>query len=348
MASFFYLKRMKNKVFGFYLIVIILLAYSCRSTVPVSHKAYIQSKEANKQKAIRHLLDKTYKTYGAADYQNYFFAYEEQVADKDLKKISLKEFRTKTTTESALGTSTHIHTQNNKMVFLSCYHTFHFPDTIKQYYLNEKGYPTPYLAHLRIKSKQIQFAKKNGYTFLLDIMAKDKTHDIAFLVGKSPEKYALQSSMYFIPPKAYPAGQESIICGFPAGYHMTTTAMISKPNPEDPEFILLDANFDKGYSGAPFLIYHATCDCYRIGGIITSAASETKNILIPEYEGHERKYNANIPYNENAFVHHDKRIRPGITFTTTAEKIKEIYFQNKYLLEEKDVNLECVFTPKKP
>jgi S1-C subfamily serine protease len=121
---------------------------------------------------------------------------------------------------------------------------------------------------------------------------------------------------------------------------MTTRATVSKQ--KQTNRIILDASFNQGFSGAPFFVANET-DRLMLAGIVTAAASSTKNILVPEFQSHEKQYNPNNPYKGNIFAGVDERIRYGITFTLNSGEIKDFYIENKHLFNNKNISLHRVF-----
>ncbi|MFW5974749.1 MAG: trypsin-like peptidase domain-containing protein, partial [Bacteroidota bacterium] len=171
----------------------------------------------------------------------------------------------------------------------------------------------------------------------------DKTLDIAILETENPDQAPIPYRLETIRAETIRSGETVYIPGYPSGYKMVTKALASKPDKNKPENIMLDANFNRGFSGAPFYIYSAKKEKMLLAGIVTTTASETKNILVPRHQSHQKLYDPAEPYEDTLYVERDERIKYGITFSVTTEKLNDFYTQHKESFEKKSINLDPLF-----
>lgn len=334
--------RQANYITIVYLTVFIagcsLQRQPAKDSAPMTYNRMLQQEFAR-------INNYSWKVYCAADYYTYTFPADSQFRQNNISELNLTLFNRDFKTESTQGTATLIRQSPSQRLFLSCYHIFNYPDTLVDYYYRDDGTKTPFIAHLSIKQKQIQFVKKYNTTVLVDIAAFDKKEDITFLVAEqtnpdsSPELFRMQ----IIHPGLVKTGTQAYVTGFPAGYAMVTSGLLSKPFPDRPGKIMIDASFNKGYSGAPFFVVSPDCRCFRLAGIITSSASEQKNILVPEFQSHRKIYNPRSIYTHPSFVKLDESIKYGITYTTSITTIKDFYINHQHTLNEKNISLEEFF-----
>lgn len=292
-----------------------------------------------------------FQVYSATDYKTFTFPSDSQVRKKDLGTIDKSKYPTNTSTESTRGTSTLIHGDDKKHIFLSSYHVFNYPDTVIDYYYRDDGIRTPFIAQLSLKTRQRQIIKKHGESTAVELIVYNKKKDIAFLAGKaetSPANPIQQIRVNMASEKVLRTGTEVFVSGFPSGYSMVTRGLLSQPLTNKINKVLIDAPFNKGYSGAPFFILSPGCECFRLAGIITSSAVKKKNILVPEFQRYEKTYDPKSIYTEPSYVSQDERIKYGVTFGTGINTIKDFYTNHRKKLKENDISLDYLFEVKNP
>lgn len=309
-----------------------------------SSSRYAETPQKNERlEALDRVTPQSIQVYAAATYETFTFDADMQYTNAKLKDIQLQDFESEGSTESSMATAAIIKSNSDKSILLTCYHIFNYPDTVRQYYYRSDGSRTAFLRSISVKTSQKNFTKQSGKNQDLNFIASDENLDLAFLAFDNPEQNEIPYSTETIKAQSIKTGETVFIPGFPSGYKMVTKATVSKPNPNKPAAIMLDANFNRGFSGAPFYIYSAKQEKMLLAGIVTTAASETKNILAPEYQSHLKMYDPSEPYQGPLFVERDERVKYGITFTVTTEKLNDFYKQEKARFEEESINLDAVF-----
>ena len=297
------------------------------------------------QKEFAKLDNYVCKVYAAADYVTYSIPADSQITKNNIGQIDFSDYQKDLKTESSMGTATLLQQDDNMRVFLSCYHIFNYPDTVMDFYRRKDGTKTPFIAHISIKENQIQFLKKYNNTQLAELVAHDKKQDIAFLKA-IPENDMLSNRFGRLKTSSgnqMRTGAEVFITGYPNGYKMVTRGLMSKPFTEQPDKVIIDASFNKGYSGAPYFILSPGCNCFKLAGMITSAASIDENMLVPEFQSHQKIYDPRRPYREEVYVKLKERIKYGLTYTNSIQIIKDFYLNNQQLLNDNGVNLDDFF-----
>ena len=291
---------------------------------------------------LESVMEQAVKVYAAATYATYSFNAEMQYTEANLGKIEFQNLEAETSTESSMATATLIKSNPEKNILLTCYHIFDYPDTVKQFYYRSDGSRTAFLRSVSVKTSQNNFTKQGRINQDVSFIAYDEDLDIAVLETDNPEQNSIPFRLETIQAKTINTGETVYIPGFPSGYKMVTEAIVSKPNNRKPENVMLDANFNRGFSGAPFYIYSPEKEKMLLAGIVTTAASETKNVLAPEYQSHQKIYDPAEPYEGPLYVERDERVKYGITFTVTIEKLNDFYTQEKSIFEEKNINLDSI------
>ncbi|MDZ7776667.1 MAG: serine protease [Bacteroidales bacterium] len=331
-----------KKVPVYFLILLLTVSAGCRNKREVAASGYEEREQLIEQE-IRRVSEKTHRTYCVTHYDTYYFETEDGIRNSDLDAVLFDTLQADPSTESSMGTATLLHSNHGKMVFLTCNHIFDYPDTLKQHFYRSDGTETPFIASVSFKTSQKQFVRKGTQTIDLDFIARDSDLDIAFLMAKGPDNLLPPSFEKPVTGSRIAAGKTAYISGYPSGYQMITKATVSKPIADESGRVFLDANFNKGYSGAPFFVFSNANKRLELAGIVTSAASERKNIIVPEYPSHMRHYHSDTPYQGPLYVATDERIKYGITFTIVIEKINDFYTHQRSLFKDKGVSLDSSF-----
>ncbi|MCF8231046.1 MAG: serine protease [Bacteroidales bacterium] len=292
-----------------------------------------------------------FQVYSATDYKTFTFPSDSQIRKKELGVLDKSKYSTHTNTQSTRGTAILIHGDDKQHLFLTSYHVFNYPDTVIDYYYRDDGIRTPFIAQLSIKTRQRQIIKKHGESMAVENVAHNKKNDIAFLTGKPETSVAnriQKTHVNIASEKDLRTGTEVFVTGFPSGYFMVTRGLISQLLTNKMDKVLIDAPFNKGYSGSPFFVLSPGCECFSLAGIITSAAVEKKNILVPEFQRYEKSYDPKSIYTDPSYVNEDKRIKYGVTFGTGIKTIKKFYTNHSEEFKENGISLDYLFDVKEP
>ena len=323
-------------------IILITILQGCLSNK--STRRYDEVAQENERlEALDRVMPYSIKVYAAATYKTINFDAEMQYTNADLSTIHFQNFEPESSTESSMATATTIKSSPGQNILLTCYHIFNYPDTVRQFYYRSDGSQTAFLRSVSVKTSQKNFTKQSGKSQDLNFIASDENLDVAILAFENPDQNSIPFSIETIEAESVRTGETVFVPGFPSGYKMVTKATVSKPNRHKPETIMLDANFNRGFSGAPFYAYSARKKKMLFAGIVTTAASETKNVLTPKYQSHQKIYDPAEPYKDAMYVERDERVKYGVTFTVTTEKLNDFYIHEKARFEEKSINLDPVF-----
>ena len=330
---------------GFFVIISGLLLSCTTSRKQSTRPDYFEYKKMIRD-GFSTINKNIFKVYSAADYETFTFPSDSQVRKENLGAIDESNYPTNTSTETTRGTATLIHGDDKKQVFLASYHVFNYADTVFDYYYRDDGTRTPFIAQLSVKTGQKHIVKKHMESTAVELVAYNKKQDIAYIAGEVETNAATrgqQTQVNMASEKALRTGTEVFVSGFPSGYSMVTRGLLSKPLSEKTSKVLIDAPFNKGYSGAPFFILSPDCRCFKLAGIVTSSALTKKNILVPEFQRHEKTYDPKSIYTDPTYVNQDKRIKYGVTFGIGINTIEAFYINNKEKFRENDVLLDHFF-----
>jgi hypothetical protein len=243
---------------------------------------------------------------------------------------------------SVIGSATAIHYFGRRITLLTCAHIIDFSDTLYTYFLDENQRSTPYLQSVSFKERQNNFIADFPERGDLEVLALDQDLDIA-LVGK----VFIGDVQFPIPVFDYPFGNAKelewgsfvYLLGYPKGYQMVTRGIVSQPNRDQKGSFLLDALFNKGFSGGIVLAIKDGVPNFELAGIASSVAADFEFNIVPQNDINRSGYDPRIPYAGDVYVKFEKKINYGITFIVSAELIKSFIKDNEDQLLENGYDL---------
>jgi len=300
------------------------------------------SKELNK-------IVKTVKKLTAiAYYRSYIFEPEVKIT---LSQIQKNLYKKKSSRElyynnSVIGSATVIHYHGRYLVLLTCAHIVDFPDTVLTYYLDENRRRSSFIQSVSFKIRQDNFVADLPERGQLELLAMDPDLDIAIL-----GKVFKNDIVYGIPVFEYPFGKAKdlewgsfvYLLGYPKGHQMVTRGIVSQPNRNDRGAFLVDALFNKGFSGGIVLAIKDGVPNFELVGLAGAAAADFENYLAPADDIDNTGYYRHLPYNGDAYAKFEKRINYGIIFVISAEQIKDFIKENENVLRSKGYALPSIF-----
>ncbi|RLC52846.1 MAG: hypothetical protein DRI23_01875 [Candidatus Cloacimonadota bacterium] len=277
-----------------------------------------------------------------AFFESYIFSKEEMVVKADiLQKILNYDKEILYDHHPVSGTATIISKAFDKVLILTCAHIVDFPDTLYAFYQNDANEPK-YLQSVAVLSNIDLYINDIPNGDKLEILATDYPNDIALLgvdIGRAQN---------FIPVFDYPIGSSHelewgsfvYILGYPIGNKMITRGIVSNPGNAEKSTFLIDALFNKGFSGGLVLAIRDGVPNFELVGIAQSVSAEYNYILVPDKERYEYNYNLQLPYTGKSRVALKEEINYGITHAISIEAIQSFIKKNKRELESKGYRTE--------
>ena len=246
--------------------------------------------------------------------------------------------------QTASGTATIISSSINSVVLLTCAHIVDFPDTIVSYYPNNDGGYSDIVQSIAVKEKQTIWIIGLPERGEIDLLAADKDLDIA-LLGKIYRPVVTLN----LDPFKYPVGEAKqldwgsfvYVFGYPLNYKMITKGIVSSPNKDSKGTFLIDAVFNKGYSGGIVLAIRDGVPNFEMVGMIKSVPSEIEYILKPAESDDKQSFNPNVPYTGEIFVEQKSNLKYGITKVIPIETILEFISTEKDRLANMGYDCGC-------
>jgi hypothetical protein len=284
-------------------------------------------------KQLEEVSETVHMLSSIAYYRTYTFDEAEQVRSEQLTADILESRldRSVYINSTASGTATVISYLNRHAVLLTCAHIVDFEDTVISYYIGSNRRPTPHVKTVAIKEKQSNYVAVLPEGGEMEILAMDKSADIALLGKRFMSDPAAPIRVF-----TYPSGNARdlewgtfvYLFGYPSGYKMVTKGIVSSPNKDRRGTFLVDAMFSRGFSGGIVLAIRDGVPNFELVGIIKLVSAHASYVLTPEKENGEVVYDPAVPYSGSVYVERKMEIESGITQAVPVETIREFVRMN--------------------
>lgn len=286
-----------------------------------------------------------------AFYSTYIFSKETRLLKKDLSENIIDKHSVSSNffNQTASGTATVIFSNMNSIVLLTCAHIVDFPDTIITYFENSTGGYSEYVHGIAVKEKQTIWIIGLPDRGEIDLLITDAQHDIALLGKHYPPGAVLDIEAFHYPigeAKQLEWGSFVYVFGYPLNYKMITKGIVSSPNRDNTGSFLVDAVFNKGYSGGIVLAIRDGVPNFELVGMIKSVPSEMEYILKPAVDNEKQNFNPIIPYVGDVYVEQRQSMKYGITKAIPIESIINFLNDNSRQLIDKGFSHEEFFKRK--
>lgn len=260
---------------------------------------------------------------------------KQQITEKNLSDYAVK---TGSFTNTASGTATIIYSKEGSTLLLTCSHIINFPDTMYSFVKDSNGKNTKFVESISIKTKQTNYIPDFPMNGEIDVLLNDSRLDLAIMGRHFGREHISKFQIL-----NYPAGQAKELewgtfvytMGFPMNYKMISKAIVSSPNRDNKGSFLIDAVFNKGFSGGIVLAIRDGVPNFELVGLVNSVPAINEFILVPEQSEGQQQYNPLIPYQESIYVKQFTNIRYGITKVVPIEVILSFLEEHKNYLSEK-------------
>lgn len=279
-----------------------------------------------------------------AFYSSHIFSEGSKIKLSDLNEevISNNAINSTFYNHTASGTATVIYSQNRSVALLTCAHIIDYPDTVISYFKTPTGAKTKYIQSFSVRERQSIYVTDLPEFGEVEILLLDRARDIA-IVGKEFKSVEPQN----IPVFTYPIGSAKqldwgtfvYIFGYPMNLKMVTKGIVSSPNKDGKGSFLIDAVFNRGFSGGIVLAIRDGIPNFEMVGLVRSVPAEYENVLKPVPSDEPTEYNPIIPYNGNIYVEQRVNMKYGITRVIAVEEIIGFIKENQSYLESRGIYL---------
>lgn len=247
-------------------------------------------------------------------------------------------------TNTSSGTATLIHRRGRRVAVVTTAHIIDFPGRVVTAFRDDPGH----VQTASFKDRQVNYVPAFPDDGRLEIVALDRERDIAVLGREfsTPVEGSL-------PEFPHPAGAARelewgtfvYVAGFPMGYAMITKGTVSSPNRDDDGAFLIDAPFNRGFSGGVVVAIRDGVPNFELVGMAKSVVADFGQVLVPEGETAREAYDPGVPYRGEVYVKPDVTIRYGITNVIPVEAIRAFMELHRREFEEAGYRFDPKYFP---
>ncbi|MGE5496749.1 MAG: S1 family peptidase [Syntrophothermus sp.] len=248
---------------------------------------------------------------------------------------------------TSAGTATIIYNDGRRLAILTCAHVVNFEDSVFVYRYDKEGNPTPYLKSVSVKQRQSNYISDLLEENEFEIIKMDALQDIAILSheSKGPIKTNIPVFRYpFGSAKDLEWGTFVYVFGYPMGYKTLTKGLVSSPNRDKSGSFVLDAFFNRGFSGGIILAIKDGIPNFELVGMIKSIPAEFEYVMKPFSSGDHENYSPFVPYTGSITVERKASIKYGISRAVPVELIIKFLTDNREIFQQNGLNFTSLLT----
>ncbi len=251
-------------------------------------------------------------------------------ADRPITDEIWRHADTETTfTESVVGTATIVQYSQSRIALLTGAHVVTFDDTLVTYFRD--GDRNTGIKSFSVLTRQRNYAPEIPHATSLEILAKDDRLDVAILGQILETRDVVFPVIPVRPGKANDLAWGSFVyvLGYPVGFRMVSSGIVSQPNRDADSSFLTDVVFNRGMSGGAVLAARPGSRELEWVGILTSTSASTEYVLVPDESDLSRARVEGEPYEGDVFISRTQRIRYGVSMGVSMEAIRSLAQANR-------------------
>lgn len=270
-------------------------------------------------------------------YRTYQFYIDEMFLRSELEGEDLSEVAADSylDDQSSAGTAVVLSEYRGKYTMLTASHTVFYPDTVWHYRTNPED-ESQYVEAVSVRESVNYILINERGVIKLDLIANDTNRDLAIMTN-SERRESLMTPLSLPFGRSDRLGWGDVVyaLGYPKGAKMVTMGTASRSN-HPVRSILIDASFNRGFSGGALFAVRNDGEGLEFIGVVTSALGESETYLTP-VPVQDREYDPDVPYTGDLFVRTVPRINYGITNAVDTELIMDFLEENEDLLNDADL-----------
>ncbi len=278
-------------------------------------------------------------------YQTYIFSPDSNIRAEQLSSIPDLEYVASAVVQShttSSGTAIVIHNQDHLVGMVTARHVVSSADTLYEYL--ETG--RPYLGSVTIKTNQVNWLFDAPYVGTFEILAEDEFADLAIIGARVDPKLLDIPVREQFPVFPYPFGRPDRMrigtftysFGYPRGYPMVTTAIVSQASRDRHHSFVTDGLFNPGFSGGAVVAINGGLPAFEWVGMARSTSATREWILVPD-EDTAAEHLLHLPYDGEVFAQEKAQIHYGITHVISSTQIRNMLEDNAVYLLTRGYNI---------
>ncbi len=251
----------------------------------------------------------------------------------ELQGESLHELAEHTITDdhSTAGTAIVLGNRYGRTTMITASHTVTFPDTIWHYRENEIPGQLPIVEAVSVRYSAHHFLFGEDGIIHFELAVNDARRDLALLVHTWNDDNTPDLKPLDVAPGNHERldwGDLVYALGYPRGVQMMTRGMVSLTSISPRRSFVVDASFNRGFSGGALFTVNADGSGIEWVGILSAAYGETEYFLSPGRIS-DSEYNPDIEYDGPVYLQRANRINYGITYAVGMDEIGAFFRENR-------------------
>lgn len=311
---------------------------------PTSYVSYTGSDIVKDQ--IKESFNSIKRLQNSVVYQNFVFMGDRlptraELAGADLQSIATDSY---IDDHSNAGTAVVLSKGRRGAVIMTSSHVVTYPDTI-WHYRSERlsGIDDPVEA-VSIKQSSSHYILDDSSLLGFEVVANDTRRDLAVLMENSRS-----GGSDSLKPLNIEVGNHSALdwtdlvyaVGYPKGIRMVTSAMVSRFQISHRRSFILDASFNRGFSGGVIFTVKSDGSGLNWVGVLSAAYAEPEYFLAP-IDVDAEDYNLNTEYTGPVFIKREARINYGITYAVGMDEVGSFFRENQTIFRELGISVPDV------
>jgi len=251
-----------------------------------------------------------------AVYKQYRFSLEDEISEADLQnKKKIKQFKPDYIRQPSSGTATVIASRRDELTLVSTLHIVDYPKLIIHRFPESDFIKT----YSIMDDYTLKFSKIEEER--VEEIARDNINDLVLYRVKTIEHELVKTWMRFADNSLIKMGSEAFVLGYPLGNKLLTSAIIT-PSKYNDSILLLDANFNHGFSGGLVFGFLDNSSHPQILGLATSTSASYLNLLVPDSDLNEIDL-LEDEYSGTVRVKKEEKLNYGVTMVVSGEVVQE-------------------------
>ncbi len=284
------------------------------------------------------------RLHNSVSYRTYQFDLNKLPTQDELTNVDFEQRSVQSNVDhqSRAGSALILSNRRGKTVLLTAAHTVVFPDTV-WHFANTVG-SSPKVEAVSVLQNVSRMLIGSDDVYGFELTLSDVDRDLAMLtLNWEPLDRPRLNSLEL------PVGSsmdldwtdEVYAIGFPLGVEMVTRAMISKSSQTGRRSMVLDASFNRGFSGGSIFAVRGDGSGMEWVGMISSASGERVDFLIPG-SINDDDYRPDTEYRGTIYTRRTQQINYGITFAVGVDEIKDFYREHSNELRRLRISIPAL------
>lgn len=268
-------------------------------------------------------------------YRTYQFYIDDLPLRSDLEGLVFENVAAQTYLEdqSTAGTAIVLSEFRGKYAMLTAAHTVFYPDTVWHYHSNSEDEEDRYVEAVSVRESVNYVLLNEKGVIKLDLATYDSNRDLAVMTNTVVREGLMTPlSLHIGDSDELDWGDIVYAMGYPKGAKMVTMGTASRSD-HPTRSILIDASFNRGFSGGALFAVRNDGSGLEFVGVVTSALGENETYLAPVTTRREQ-YDPDVPYTGEIFVKTSPRINYGITNAVGTDEVMDFLRENEDQLND--------------